>query len=133
MELSLFLAQLFGVYFVIQGLFVFLRRDKIESYVRSFFESKNEALLLVTGIITIIMGLILVLLHNVWEGTYEVLITVIAWIVLIKGALYLFFPDGMQKIGKNILKNKSLITVAAVAALIIGLYLVNIGFGLGIV
>jgi hypothetical protein len=60
---------------------------------RSLFEriGKSNAPGLATAAIHLPLGLLIVAFHNVWSGS-AIIVTLIGWALLVKGALHLLFP-----------------------------------------
>ena len=53
--------------------------------------------MLILGVITLAAGLAMVLAHNIWSGdALVVVVTLVGWITLIKGLLFLFLPPEME-------------------------------------
>ena len=99
MDTSIFLGQLLGIYLVIVGVLVFIRHKAMYKMVSGFGE--KSSLLYFIGVILLLLGLSLVLSHNVWEFSWKVLITILAWLTLAKGLFYMFLPaDKIAKFAK---------------------------------
>lgn len=118
---TLFLAAIIGWYLVIIGLFLLIRQEDAKAAAANVLA--NRGLYLVLAIFTLIVGLLLVLGHNIWLWAWPVIVTVIAWLVLISGLLRLFFPDTAVRIGNSFLARPHAMNIAAVIMLIIGLFL----------
>ena len=80
---SIFLAQVIGWYFVIISLFLLGRRQAMKSLVGDILA--DRALMFFIALITLILGLLLVVSHNLWVMGWPVIITLVAWLVLISG------------------------------------------------
>lgn len=129
MELSLLLAQVIGLYLMLEGLVVLTRRKFVMNIVNDL--SDHKALMFVTGGMLVILGLLIVLNHNVWEASWRVVPTIVGWILVIKGVTALFVPNMLIEKGKRMAKNRQLAVLLGVAALVIGAYLAYVGFGIG--
>lgn len=128
MALSLFLAQFFGLYFVITSAVLFLRKKEIPKFSEDII--KNRELSFVAGAMTTILGLFLVLIHNVWVNGWAIIITILSWATLIKGVALMTVPEKkFLKITKKIVTSKSIVTISFVL-MVVGLYLSAIGFNL---
>ncbi|WP_058535129.1 hypothetical protein [Legionella saoudiensis] len=90
MDRSRFLAKAMGIYLLIVSLSIFINMHSFVNLVNEM--TKNEPLLFVTGFFTLIIGILLVLSHNIWQWDWRVLITVIAWLTLLKGASLILHP-----------------------------------------
>jgi hypothetical protein len=69
------------------------------------------------------VGLLLVLSHNVWVMGWPVIITILAWMILVGGILRLFAPEYAIKVGRRFLKEPVHITIMGIINLVIGLFL----------
>ena len=122
MDISIFLGQLLGIYLLIVGVLVFVRHKALHKMVSSFAE--KSALLYVMGVILLLFGLSLVLSHNVWEFSWRVVITILAWLTLAKGLMYTFLPaTKIAKIAK-VMKNPYWYMGGGALSILVGLYLV---------
>jgi len=129
MATSLLLAQVIGLYLLLEGLVVLTHRKFIIHIVADM--SKHKSLMYVTGSMLIVLGLLIVLEHNVWEATWRVIPTIVGWILLIKGVMILFVPNVVLRRAREFARNRNMAVAAGIAALAIGAYLVYIGFGFG--
>jgi len=125
MEKSIYLAQLFGVVYLCVGLGALINPKYYKRILDDFL--KSEALLYLGGAAALVIGFVLVNLHNLWVKDWPVIITVIAWLSVIKGALLLIQPDPLLKITKQIAKKKKF-TAYGLAALALGAILAYFGF-----
>jgi hypothetical protein len=41
----------------------------------------------------LVFGLLIVMFHNVWVGSWEVIITILGWLALLKGVVLLVQPE----------------------------------------
>jgi hypothetical protein len=55
----------------------------------------SKGLLWVTGFMTFVMGMVIVALYNVWSADWRVLVTLLGWLTVIKGAVIMLFPSSM--------------------------------------
>jgi len=124
MEVSLFLAKAFGLYLVIMSVALFTRRQEFSNMINVYFASPG--LILLSALIAIILGITLVLFHNVWVADWRVVITVLCWWTLIKGCLLIFFPKTMPKITR--ICQGHCFYVMALLILLLGIFLLWHGF-----
>jgi len=88
---TVFLGRLLGLYCILISLSMLIRKQASVDVLTAMLH--NAQLLLSLGVITVIAGLAMVLNHNVWSGgAMTVIVTLIGWIALIKGAVLLFLP-----------------------------------------
>ena len=93
MELSIFFARLWGSFFIIFGLLFIVTRQ----LGRTIEMTDDKAFVISTGYITLLMGLVTVILHNVWVASWEVAITVLGWSTVLKGISKIGFPELIHK------------------------------------
>lgn len=93
MEVSIILARFWGSLFMILGALSlganFLGR--VIGY------TEDKTITIATGYITFLLGLVTVVLHNVWVADWRVSITILGWITLIKGIEKIGFPDRVHR------------------------------------
>jgi hypothetical protein len=107
MEISIFFARLWGSFFVIFGL-LFL----VAKFLGKVIEmTEDKAFVISTGYITLLMGLVTVILHNVWIVDWRMAITILGWSTLIKGILKIGFPEFIHKQAQIFKKKQMLSTV----------------------
>ena len=78
----------------------------------------NQGLLWVTGLVTFVMGTVMLALYNTWSKSWRVLVTIIGWLALIKGAVLMLFPQVMT-LYVNFLSNTTL-TLSGIYAIVLG-------------
>ncbi|MBU6388744.1 hypothetical protein KGQ72_02645 [Patescibacteria group bacterium] len=118
MDISL-VAKVLGVYLVVGGLFAIFRGKTLPHLLKDFFG--HPAVVYLTGVILVFLAA-LVLLQNKALGS---LVTVLVWLVLIKGLAYIFFPEMLEKmVTKKLLDTVSTYGVIAIVA---GIYLFYVG------
>ena len=127
MDLSIFLAKVIGLYFIIAAVMYMIKRKDFNRIIDGF---NNTGLLYVTGLFTMILGLIMVIGHNIWENSWRVIITLIGWLVFLKGLAFLFLPRKMMlKFSKSFSGGKEWHFVIAIIMALFGVYLASKGFG----
>ncbi|PSH05589.1 MAG: hypothetical protein CXZ00_00100 [Acidobacteria bacterium] len=84
-----FLGRLIGLYFILLSLAMTIHRQATVETMNALVRNAPE--LFLSGIIAVAIGLAIVLGHNIWSGgVLPVVVTLIGWLALIKGALLLF-------------------------------------------
>lgn len=124
MELSLALARILGWYMVLFAVATFVYKQRYIAIFNDFLT--KPALGLVATIIPLVLGLIMVNIHNIWTSDWRVLITIMAWITLLKGVMWLFVPSHMEKVTANMATEKSIV-IASIVSLLLGLFLLSKG------
>ena len=121
MATSVLLAKLVGPMMLVLGLFVTFNPERIRRIGREFLDS--DALIFMSGVITLPVGLAIVVTHNVWAADWRALITLIGWIAVIAGTARLALPDAMKTVGEAMLEKPLMIAAPGALMAIIGGYL----------
>lgn len=118
---SILLAKVFGLFFVVMALFMALRKKFFHAVLKEI--RHDEGWIFMFGMFNLIIGLLMIFGHNVWVDAWRIVITVLGWIVLVKGLFVLFFPKETMGMIKYILKRTWIWAMDIVIFLIIGIYL----------
>lgn len=125
MEISIFLAKVVGVYFIIMGLLALTSQKGVMNMVDQL---KDKANFLVLGFVTTLIGLLMVVSHSVWTTPHQIAISLIGWVSFIKGLIILFFPTKFFDEFIEMINKPALYSAFGVAALLVGFWLVYYGF-----
>jgi hypothetical protein len=107
MDISTFFAQLWGAFFVIFGLLFIITRQ----LGKTIEMTENKAFVISTGYITLLMGLVTVILHNLWVADWRVFITILGWSTVIKGIMKIGFPEHIHKQAQRFKKKQMVSTI----------------------
>lgn len=126
MDISLFLAQVFGLYFLLAGVAILIRPT---ATVELFQLVANRNATFISGFIALMVGVPLVLLHNIWDGSWRVIITILVWLTLLKGMIRIFAPDLVANWADMLISYPRLVRHMIWVLIILGVYLMYLGFG----
>ena len=130
MDISMFLAQAFGLYLVIGGV-ALLARPKVMHDIIDLF-ARNEAAVMMGGFLSLVVGIPLVLVHSVWDGPlWQTIVTVLVWLTFLKGLVRVLVPGMVLSWGNAFKRNTGALKVAVIVMLLVGLYLCYVSFGIG--
>jgi uncharacterized membrane protein len=122
--LTNYLAELWGISLIIIPLALLIN----QRYLKKMFETvEDDKTLFCWGIMALIIGLAMVLAHNVWVKDWQVIITILGWISLIKGLAILITPSHIKNMTRK-LENAPFLPVALFMAVLIGLVITYFGF-----
>lgn len=126
MDISIFLAKVFGIYLIIVGLATIFHPKALLERGRKMVE--DDTLLQFAAIVTLIIGILLIVAHNIWVWNWPVIITILAWLTFLKGLIYLWYPE---LITKYVVKryNEKIVLISGVIGLVIGIFLLLKGLG----
>jgi len=125
MELSILIAKITSVVYLSAALGAVFSRDHYRRLLDDLF--KNAALTYLMGFTAVILGFLMVNYHNTWRKDWTVLVTILAWLALMKGVLIIAFPRFVQSYSKPIFEGKGLQFFPYVAAFV-GLLFGYFGF-----
>jgi vacuolar-type H+-ATPase subunit I/STV1 len=125
---TIFLSRLIGLYCIFVALSMMTRRQAMVGTVNGLLQ--NPPMMLILGVIALAVGLAMVLAHNIWSGgTLAVLVTIIGWLTLIKGLLFLFVsPETEAGVVLGQLHYQQLFYFYGGILLLLGIYLTYTGF-----
>ncbi len=116
MVTSLLIAKVLGVYLVVAGLFLLFKGKTLPQILKDLFGHPAISYLLGAGMV-ILSTILLLGNNNIWDGTWRTLVTVILWLVLAKGLLYIFAPQVLERLAtKKFLQSVSLYGLIIVVA-----------------
>jgi hypothetical protein len=75
----------------------------------------------------VIIGLLIVVSHNIWVKDYRVVITIFGWLSLVKGIAYMAFPWGWFTGWVGWWNRRGWYRIWAVIGLALGAYLLSQG------
>lgn len=126
MENTMFFAQLIGIYALVMGSSMALRKKMLLGVFRGMVKERSVSYLL--GVMVLIIGLLLILNQNAWTSPASKLITVLGWMVTAEGVAFLFVSEKQLKGMLAWLNKDNVYYTVTLGYLFIGAYLVYIGF-----
>ena len=126
MDISIFLAKAIGFYYIIMSLSFFIKKRKLKLQIINMMN--NPGLVLATGFIVLIMGILIVVSHNIWTKDWRVIITIMGWMILIKGINVILFPEFLVNMSIKWLQNNTLYYITFYFVFIIGTTLIYYGY-----
>jgi vacuolar-type H+-ATPase subunit I/STV1 len=124
---TIFLAKLIGLFLLIVGLSVLTQSPWMADTLKGIMH--DRPLSYVLGMIVLASGLAIVLVHNRWSGgLLAVVVTILGWITLIKGAFLLLLPPDMLTNLYGTLQIGNVVYVYGAIDIVIGAYLTIGGF-----
>ncbi|MFQ5540917.1 MAG: hypothetical protein ACE5F4_01585 [Candidatus Paceibacteria bacterium] len=127
MELTILLSQVFGIYLIIVGAAIMLRKRYFIPVFASFVDERlTRALVAIAELIT---GLFLILTHNVWTSLPAGIISFAGWALAVEGTLYLLLSDNAVEKLFRVFNVKSWYIAGGIISIALGIYLAGFGFG----
>src|SRR3979411_1604843 len=111
MSTSVFIARLIGPVMLVIGLAGLPNPSACHAMGEEFLAS--QALIFLSGLLIMPVGLAIVLTHNIWAADGRVMITLFGWVNAIGGAIRLAAPAYVMQTGRAMLKRPYFIPAAA--------------------
>ena len=122
-----FLSRLIGICAILVSLSVITRKQAAVEMLTAFVH--DSPLLFIVSVMTVAAGLAIILSHNVWSGgALPVILTLIGWLMLIKGLVFLFLsPEAVFGVLLGCLHYRQLFYLYSAIPLVLGIYLTYAG------
>lgn len=126
LPLTIFLAKFLGLYCIILALAMMTRKASAVATMKALVAS--PPLLLLAEVISLAGGLALVVGHNIWSGgPLPVVITLLGWVMVLRGGLLVLSPDSVSKLVEALRYEEGFYFYMGFT-LFLGLYLTYSGF-----
>lgn len=122
---SILLEQIFGFYLLIMAIIMIARAGYYRRLINNL--QGDNPLVMIMASLYLLLGIAMVVVHNLWFWRFELIITIIAWLIVIKSILWLSIPEKMARMSRD-LYNSPFYYVSAVIGAIIGIVLLAHGF-----
>jgi hypothetical protein len=126
MQTSVLIARLIGPVMLVVGIAVFINGRAFRSMAEDFMA--NHALMFLSGLLTMLGGVAIVVTHNVWTADWRGLITLLGWLTAIGGAIRLIAPEFVVQAGRAIMRQSYMPVAAGAIWFVIGLVFCFFGY-----
>lgn len=126
MENALILARVLGPMLVIVSVGLLLNPKAYREVAEEFVQSR--ALLYLGGFMALAGGLVVLQLFHAWRADWTVVVTIIGWLMLIKGAALIIIPGPLAALAGAWRKAGALIVAQGLVLLAAGVWLSYRGF-----
>jgi hypothetical protein len=130
MTASRYIARLMGPVLLAIGIGMIVglmtEGDSYAALMKEFVGSR--ALIFLMGALTLAAGLAIVNAHNLWVPDWRVVVTVLGWLFIIRGAFALVFPALVQRLGEDVSAGRTGIVAGAAVTLVLGAFLSVMGY-----
>ena len=124
-NISLFLAKFWGWYLIIFFTILSFNPKRI---VQTIKDLQDQKFVILISFIAIIIGLLNILSHNLWESDWRLLITIIGWAALFIGLSLFIIPKRTALLIDFV--NVKFVQVLYILLFFVGLFLLNKGYGI---
>ena len=125
METSIFLAKVIGLVSVIITTAVLIRYKASLAFDEEAV--KSPLFSYISGFLILFLGILLVVSHSIWVLDWRIVITIMGWLVLLKGVGRIFFPNAVRCMIEKKRDNRWFL-LGEIVVLAVGFYLLYYGF-----
>lgn len=119
-------ARVIGPFLVIIPATVVLRASDMQMLLSDF--TANPVWSWVTGAFVLLFGLVTIALHQYWRSTAAVMVSVMGWLVTLKGLFLLAFPSTYLSFANSAIDAVNSWKASCIVFALIGVYLTYIGW-----
>ncbi|MBO0763818.1 MAG: hypothetical protein J2P50_04410 [Hyphomicrobiaceae bacterium] len=121
------IAGLVGPLLVAIGIAMLLNRNIIPSMIGEV--AHNYALIFLSGLLTLLAGLAIVRVHNVWTSGWPVIVTVVGWLAVVSGLVRMWLPQGVAPIAEAFSGSVAGLVIGGLVLLVAGAFLSYKAYG----
>jgi hypothetical protein len=127
MALTFFLAQFIGLMLLAVGASLLFQSKVFMKVLTDITE--NRSTLFMVGMVLYLGGIAIVLTHNIWSaGPLTVVITLIGWVLILRGVASMFLPGQSMTRMIRVFKVEEFSWLYGLLVLVVAAYLIYSGF-----
>jgi len=119
-------ARVLGPFLVIACATAGARASEMPALMKDF--SANALWSWVAGAFVLIGGLVMIALHSYWRGPAAIVVSIMGWLVTLRGLLLLAFPKAFISMANSVIGTGALWQAVCIGFALIGLYLTYVGW-----
>jgi hypothetical protein len=89
--------------------------------------AQDQVIIFLSGILSLLGGLAIVRVHNVWTGGWPVILTILGWLAIVGGIARMWFPHMAGPIATTFVGSSSAIMIGGMFVLVLGAFLTSLG------
>jgi hypothetical protein len=130
MTTSRYIAQLMGPVLLViaigMSIGLMMEGPGYSSLMKEFIA--NRAVIFLTGILALLAGVAIVNAHNLWVQDWRVIVTILGWLLVLRGIMLLVFPLTVQVFGDRIAASETGVVAGAAVTFVLGAILCVMGY-----
>lgn len=119
-------ARVIGPFLLLTTAAALYRMPQMDRIFTDFFA--NSSLAWVTGAMLLLVGMIVIALHQHWRSPAAILISLLGWLVALRGAVLMLVPDFLLGVGEAAMRQTLAVQISFAVFALIGLYLTYVGW-----
>jgi hypothetical protein len=127
MDTTVFLAQLLCWVLVVLGVSMILAPGRYDAITKDIL--KSPSMIHMGSFLSLAMGVAIVLVHNVWELSFALIVTLFGWANIIKAIIPLWFPNWTVVMTKKLPMDWMLVRIGGIVFVLLAVALYSVGYG----
>ena len=123
---AIYIAKIAAVLYLCVGIGALINKNNLKKVVDDFIKSPGTTY--IAAIFALVLGFGLLSVNSAWTADWTVIITILGWGGIIKGAFGLMFPEYTIKLSAHFSQMKNLYLFAGPICIILGLVFGYYGF-----
>ena len=123
-----FMARIVGPFLIIAAVTVALRADSVDALFPAFFQ--DTPLVLITGVFTLMVGLIMISAHHHWTTLASSVISLLGIMTTLRGLVLMLAPGIAASLAHGVIASPIVPLALAVLIALVGAWLTFVGFAI---
>jgi hypothetical protein len=120
------ISRVLGLFLVIVDVTAVARASDMQALLAQF--EANSLWTWVTGAFVLMFGLIVVAVHQCWRGAAAIIVSLLGWLITLRGLLLLAFPRAFVSVAKSMIGAGAWWVGLCIVFALVGLYLTYVGW-----
>lgn len=121
-----FCARVAGPFLIVTALLILLRQDTFPILLPALLQ--EAPLILITGIFTLVLGLIMLTAHHHFGSPTALVLTIVAALLTLRGTLLVLFPEAIISIAGQAVRNPPFLLIVTAITAVVGAWLAYVGW-----
>jgi hypothetical protein len=121
------IAALMGPLLAAMGVAMLINRNLFPNIIGEV--AHNYALIFLSGLLTLLAGIAIVRVHNVWSGGWRILVTVLGWLAILSGLVRMWLPQGAAPMAEAFSGSVTSVVIGGLVLLVLGAFLSYMAYG----
>lgn len=121
------IAGLMGPLMFAMGVAMLLNRSLFPAMAAEL--ERSYIVIFLSGLLSLLAGIAIIRVHNVWSGGWPVIVTVVGWLAIVGGLARMWFPQMAAPIAASLGNQPAVLILAGLVLLGIGAFLSYKAYG----
>lgn len=124
------IAKIVGIVAIIKGIAFVLKSKEMHKMMKDLVS--NRAIIFIIAAVELIIGLFIVINHNIWVNSWVVIVTILGWLMIIEGTSFLLLSKNMVTKFVEVFDKERIYLAGGVLAIVAGALLTYVSFSAGV-